>query len=43
MPSDSDAVEAATDLANQTQAALATPGPVGNTVAEDGTTERSEP
>jgi penicillin-binding protein 2 len=43
VPSDSDAVEAATDLANQTQAALATPGPVGNTVAEDGTTERSEP
>ena len=43
VPSDSDAVEAATDLANQTQAALATRTPVGNTVAEDGTTERTEP
>jgi penicillin-binding protein 2 len=43
VPSDSDAVEAATDLANQTQAALATPGAGGDTVAEDGTTERNEP
>jgi penicillin-binding protein 2 len=43
VPSDSDAVEAATDLANQTQDALATRSPVGNTVAEDGTTERTEP
>ncbi len=40
VPSDSAAVEAATDAANQTQAALATDGPTGNTVAEDGTTER---
>ena len=42
VPSDSDAVEAATDAANQSQAALAVDGPTGNTVAEDGTTERSE-
>ena len=41
VPTDSAAVEAATDLANQTQAALATDGPTGNTVAEDGTTERA--
>ena len=41
VPTDSAAVEAATDLSNQTQAALATNGPAGNTVAEDGTTERS--
>jgi penicillin-binding protein 2 len=43
VPSDSDAVEAATDLANQTQAALAPESPLGNSVAEDGSTERSEP
>ncbi|WP_445193987.1 penicillin-binding protein 2 [Sphingomonas sp. Tas61C01] len=42
VPSDSDAVEAATAAANQSQAALAIDGPTGNTVAEDGTTERSE-
>ncbi len=42
VPSDSDAVEAATAAANQSQAALAVDGPTGNTVAEDGTTERSE-
>ncbi|HVF93773.1 MAG TPA: penicillin-binding protein 2 [Sphingomonas sp.] len=41
VPSDSAAVEAATAAANQTQAALVTDGPTGNTVAEDGTTERS--
>ena len=41
VPTDSAATEAATDLANQTQAALATDGPNGTTVAEDGTTERS--
>ena len=38
-PTDSDAVEAATDLANQTQAALAGEGPDGETVAGVGTTE----
>jgi penicillin-binding protein 2 len=43
VPSDSDAVEAATDLANQTQAALADRAPAGDTVAEDGTTEQGEP
>ena len=43
VPSDSDAVEAATDLANQTQAALAPDNPLGNSVAEDGSTERNEP
>ncbi len=37
VPSDAPAVENATDQANATQAALVTPG---NTVAEDGTTER---
>ncbi len=42
VPSDSDAVEAATDLANQTQAALAPDSPLGNSVAEDGSTERTE-
>ena len=40
VPSDAPAVEAATDQANATQAALETGGPAGNTVAEDGTTER---
>ncbi|MCU6452971.1 penicillin-binding protein 2 [Sphingomonas sp. A2-49] len=43
VPSDSDAVEAATDLANRTQAALAPESPLGNSIAEDGSTERSEP
>ena len=38
IPSDAPAVEAATDAANATQAALQT----GDTVAEDGTTERGE-
>jgi penicillin-binding protein 2 len=37
VPSDAPAVENATDQANATQAALVTPG---NTVAEDGTSER---
>jgi penicillin-binding protein 2 len=41
VPSDSDAVEAATDLANQTQAALANES-AGDTVAEGGSTERSD-
>ena len=41
VPTDSAATEAATDSANQTQAALATKGPDGTTLAEDGTTERS--
>ena len=40
VPTDAPAVEAATDLANQTQEALVGDGPTGNTVAEDGTTER---
>ncbi|WP_267380139.1 MULTISPECIES: penicillin-binding protein 2 [unclassified Sphingomonas] len=40
VPSDAPAVEAATDQANATQAALAHDGPAGNTVAEDGSTER---
>ncbi len=43
VPSDSDAVEAATDLANRTQAALAPESLFGNSVAEDGSTERTEP
>ena len=38
VPSDAPAVEAATDAANATQAELAN----GDTVAEDGTTEREE-
>lgn len=42
VPSDAPAVEAATDAANVTQAALAVDGPTGNTVAEDGTTENGE-
>jgi len=42
VPTDSAATEAATDLANQTQAALAGDGPGGTTVAEDGTTERPD-
>ena len=41
VPTDAPAVEAATDLANQTQEALVGDGPTGNTVAEDGTTEVS--
>ena len=41
VPADAPAVEAATDLANQTQEALVGDGPTGNTVAEDGTTERA--
>ena len=40
VPSDSDAVEAATDLANQTQAALGPGAPNGDTVAESGSTEQ---
>ena len=43
VPSDAPAVEAATDLANQVQEALVGDGPTGNTVAEDGTTERPLP
>jgi penicillin-binding protein 2 len=43
VPSDSDAVEAATDLANQTQAALVPESPLGNSIAEDGSTEGREP
>ena len=39
VPSDAPAVRAATDLANESQEALAAEGPTGNTVAEDGTTE----
>ncbi|HEU0065825.1 MAG TPA: penicillin-binding protein 2, partial [Sphingomonas sp.] len=38
VPTDAPAVEAATDLANRSQEALAADGPTGNTVAEDGTT-----
>jgi len=41
VPSDAPAVRAATDLANQSQEALAAEGPTGNTVAEEGTTETS--
>ena len=41
VPTDAPAVEAATDLANQAQEALAADGPTGNTVAEDGTTEQA--
>jgi penicillin-binding protein 2 len=37
VPSDAPAVENATDMANATQEALTTPG---NTVAEDGTSDR---
>lgn len=40
VPADAPAVEAATDLANEAQAALVGDGPTGNTVAEDGTTEQ---
>jgi penicillin-binding protein 2 len=40
VPSDAPAVEDATDLANASQAALAGAGPSGDSVAEDGTTER---
>jgi penicillin-binding protein 2 len=39
VPSDAPAVQAATDAAGRTQEGLATEGPQGNTVAEDGTTE----
>ena len=42
VPSDSHAVEAATDQANVQAAALAGDGPTGNTVAEDGTTEQNQ-
>ena len=42
VPTDADAVEAATDIANQAQELLAAEGPTGETVAEDGTTERSQ-
>ncbi len=40
VPSDSDAVAKAAASASHTQENLATDGPQGNTVAEDGTTER---
>ncbi|WP_174280180.1 penicillin-binding protein 2 [Sphingomonas bacterium] len=39
VPSTAPAVEQATDAASTTQESLATAGPQGNTVAEDGTTE----
>ena len=42
VPTDSSAVENATDAANAQAAALQGNGPTGNTVAEDGTTERDE-
>lgn len=42
VPSEAPAVEAATDLVNRTQERLATDSVTGNTVAEDGSTERSE-
>ncbi|WP_194150410.1 penicillin-binding protein 2 [Sphingomonas oligophenolica] len=42
VPTDSAAVEAATDLANQTQAALTGTSAAGDTVAETGSTERSD-
>ena len=40
VPSTSPAVEQATDQASDVQESLATPGPQGNTVAQDGSTER---
>ena len=40
VPSDSAAVRAAASAATNTQEDLAVDGPQGNTVAEDGTTER---
>ena len=40
VPSTAPAVETATDTAATVQESLATPGPQGNTVAEDGSTER---
>ena len=40
VPSDSPAVERATGSADASQEALAVPGPAGNTVAEDGSTEQ---
>ena len=43
VPSDSDAVEAATDLANQTQAALADRSPASETAPDDTATDRNEP
>jgi penicillin-binding protein 2 len=43
VPSNAPAVEAATDLANATAAAMEGDGPTGNTIAEDGTTEGLEP
>ena len=39
VPSTSPAVDAATDQASNVQESLATPGPQGNTVAQDGSTE----
>jgi penicillin-binding protein 2 len=42
VPSDSPAVENATNASNAIAAALQGDGPTGNTVAEDGTTERDE-
>ena len=42
VPTDSASVEKATDAANAQAAALEGDGPTGNTVAEDGTTERDE-
>ncbi|WP_419808109.1 penicillin-binding protein 2 [Sphingomonas sp.] len=41
VPSNSPAVETATDHASTVQESLATEGPQGNTVAQDGSTERS--
>ena len=42
VPSTSPAVDAATDQASNVQESLATPGPQGNTVAQDGSTEGPE-
>ena len=41
VPSTSPAVDAATDQASNVQESLAVPGPQGNTVAQDGSTERT--
>ena len=41
VPSTSPAVAQATDQATNVQESLAVPGPQGNTVAEDGSTERT--
>ncbi|WP_425229746.1 penicillin-binding protein 2 [Sphingomonas sp.] len=42
VPSTADAVESATDQAANVQESLATAGPQGNTVAQDGSTERPD-